>query len=62
MFAVSRYSLVCTASQAGNADFFRAPDLTSGFGESINVHSGTVQFVAQKLFTLSCGVNSTVSS
>ena len=35
------------ASQAGDADSSRAPGLTSGLKESVNVHRGALLFVHQ---------------
>ena len=35
------------ASQAGDADSFRAPGRVSGFHGSMNVHCGTLLFVPQ---------------
>ena len=42
IFIVSRAFMAGAASQAGGADFSRAPGLTSGLQGSLNVHRGVI--------------------
>ena len=44
-FVVSRAFMAVASSQAGDADFSRAPGLTSGLQGSVNVHRGAVLLV-----------------
>ena len=44
---VSRAFMARAASQAGDADFCRAPGLTSGLQGSVNVHRGALLLVPQ---------------
>ena len=46
-FVVSRAFMAGAASQAGDADSFRAPGLTSGLQGSVNVHRDTLLLVPQ---------------
>ena len=46
-FVVSRAFMAGAASQAGDADSSRAPDLTSGLQGSVNVHRGAQLLVPQ---------------
>ena len=46
-FVVSRAFMAGAASQAGDADSSRAPDLTSGLQGSMNVHCGDLLLVPQ---------------
>ena len=46
-FVVSRAFMAGVASQAGDADSSRAPGLTSGLHESVNVHRGALLLVPQ---------------
>ena len=46
-FVVLRAFIAGAASQAGDADSFRAPGLTSGLQGSVNVHIGALLFVPQ---------------
>ena len=46
-FVVSRAFMAGVASQAGDADSSRAPDLTSGLQGSMNVHRGALLLVPQ---------------
>ena len=46
-FVVSRAFMADAASQAGDADFSRAPGLTSSFQGSVNVHRGVLLLVPQ---------------
>ena len=46
-FVVSRAFMAVAASQAGDADSFRAPGLTSGLQGSLNVHRGALLLVPQ---------------
>ena len=46
-FIVSRAFIAGAASQAGDADFSRAPGLTSGLQRSVNVHRGALLLVPQ---------------
>ena len=48
IFVVSRAFMAGAASQAGDADSFRAPGLTSGFQGSENVHRGALVLVPQR--------------
>ena len=47
LFVVSRAFMAGAASQAGDADSFRAPGLTSGLQKSVNVHRGALLLVPQ---------------
>ena len=46
-FVVSRAFIAVEDSQAGDADFFRAPGLTSGLHRSVNVHRDALLLVPQ---------------
>ena len=46
-FFLSRACMADAASQAGDADFSRAPGLTSGLQWSVNVHRGALLLVPQ---------------
>ena len=46
-FVVSRAVMAGAASQAGDADSFWAPGLTSGLQGSVNVHRGALLLVTQ---------------
>ena len=46
-FVVSREFMAGVASQAGDADFSRAPGLTTALQGSVNVHHGAVLLVPQ---------------
>ena len=46
-FVLSRAFMAGSACQAGDADFSRAPGLTSGLQGSVNVHRGALLLMQQ---------------